>query len=60
MAEPQIPILSYIKKNAPMRNARGEEYDYIMEDEIVIRIPFTKLSFGASICGISKSIIGKY
>lgn len=40
-----------------MISSSGEHYDYIMEDEIIVRLPFVR-PLSCTVCGLLKGAIG--
>ena len=53
-----MPILQYIKKPSNNRYLDGEEVEYMLENEIKLRIPYTKINIKISLCELFKTILG--
>lgn len=53
-----MPILQYIKKPSNNRYLDGEEVEYILDNEIKLRIPYTKINIKISLCELFKNILG--
>lgn len=50
-----MKVFEYEKINQPFKNAQGEEFDYIMEDNIILRLPFATIK--CSVCNLLKNTL---